>query len=53
MAAFGLPKVTPEEKAARHQAIQEATKTAIEIPFRVMETAAASMEVIRAMHDDG
>jgi glutamate formiminotransferase/formiminotetrahydrofolate cyclodeaminase len=49
MAAFGLAKGTPEEKTSRHQAIQQATKTAIEVPFRVMETAAAVLEVIRAM----
>jgi glutamate formiminotransferase/formiminotetrahydrofolate cyclodeaminase len=53
MAAFGLPKSTPAEKATRHQAIQEATKTAIEIPFRVMTVAAASMELIRAMAATG
>ena len=53
MAAFGMAKATPGEKAARHQAIREATKTAIEIPFRVMETAAASLDVIRAMAESG
>jgi glutamate formiminotransferase / formiminotetrahydrofolate cyclodeaminase len=49
MMAFGLPKTTPEEKTARHTAIQEATRTAIEVPFRVMETAYASLDLIRAM----
>ena len=53
MAAFGLPKATPAEKATRHQAIQDATKTAIEIPFRVMQIAAASMELIGAMAEAG
>ena len=53
MAAFGLPKGTPEEKAARTQAIQEATKIAIEVPFRVMELAAGSMGLIRAMAETG
>jgi glutamate formiminotransferase/formiminotetrahydrofolate cyclodeaminase len=53
MAAFGLSKSTPGEKAIRHQAIQEATKAAIEVPFRVMEVAAASMELIRAMATAG
>ena len=53
MNAFGLPKGTTEEKAARHEAIQTATKTAIEVPFRVMETAYASLELIRAMAADG
>jgi glutamate formiminotransferase/formiminotetrahydrofolate cyclodeaminase len=49
MAAFGLSKSTSAEKAIRQQAIQEATKTAIEVPFRVMQVAAASMDLIRAM----
>jgi len=53
MAAFGMSKGTAEEQALRHQAIQAATRTAIEVPFRVMEVAAASMEVIRAMALDG
>ncbi len=53
MQAFALPKATPEEKAARKQAIQEATKYAIEIPFKVMQTAYGSMEVIKAMVIEG
>jgi glutamate formiminotransferase/formiminotetrahydrofolate cyclodeaminase len=53
MAAFGLPKSTPEEKAARTAAIQAATKVAIEVPLRVMELAYASLETIRAMAETG
>jgi len=53
MAGFGLPKGTPEEKAARTKAIQEATRTAIEVPFRVMEVAAESLGLIRAMAETG
>jgi glutamate formiminotransferase/formiminotetrahydrofolate cyclodeaminase len=53
MTAFGLPKSTPEEKAVRTEAIQAATKTAIEVPFRVMEVAAASLPLIRAMAETG
>jgi glutamate formiminotransferase/formiminotetrahydrofolate cyclodeaminase len=53
MAAFGLPKGTAAEKAIRHQVIQDATKAAIEIPFRVMQVAAASMELLRAMAEEG
>ncbi|MBS1604334.1 MAG: glutamate formimidoyltransferase [Bacteroidetes bacterium] len=49
MAAFGLPKGNPEEKATRHAAIQAATRTAIEVPFRVMETAYGCMDLIKAM----
>jgi glutamate formiminotransferase/formiminotetrahydrofolate cyclodeaminase len=53
MQAFGLPKGSDAEKAARKQAIQEATKYAIEIPFKVMETTYASMEVIKQMVIEG
>ncbi len=53
MTAFGLPKSTDAEKAARTQAIQEATKFAIEIPFKVMQLAYGSMEVIKAMAETG
>ncbi|MDN3551431.1 glutamate formimidoyltransferase [Mucilaginibacter aquaedulcis] len=49
MQAFALPKSTDEEKTARTKAIQDATKQAIEIPFKVMEAALNSMEVIKAM----
>jgi glutamate formiminotransferase/formiminotetrahydrofolate cyclodeaminase len=53
MQAFALPEATPEEKTIRNRAIQNATKFAIEIPFKVMETAYASMEVIKAMAATG
>jgi len=53
MAAFGLPKGTDSEKAARQKAIEDATKGAIMIPFAVMETAYESMEVIQAMAEIG
>lgn len=49
MQAFGLPKSSDEEKAIRQKAIQDATRFAIEIPFRVMEVAYGSMDVIKAM----
>lgn len=53
MSAFTLPKSTDEEKKARTVAIQEATKYAIEVPFKVMETAYASLGVIKAMAETG
>jgi glutamate formiminotransferase/formiminotetrahydrofolate cyclodeaminase len=53
MEAFALPKATPGEKAQRTQAIQAATRYAIEIPFKVMETAYNSMQVIKAMVQTG
>jgi glutamate formiminotransferase/formiminotetrahydrofolate cyclodeaminase len=53
MSAFGLSKSTEEEKKVRTQAIQEATKYAIEIPFTVMQLAYESMSVIKAMAEVG
>jgi len=53
MAAFALPKTTDEEKAVRTEAIQQATKLAIEVPFKVMKAAYQSMEVIKAMAETG
>lgn len=53
MDAFGLPKSTDAEKAARTAAIQAATKYAIEVPFRVMELSLQSFEVIKAMAETG
>lgn len=53
MDAFGLPKGNDEEKAARSAAIQEATKYAIEIPFRVMKRSFAAMEILKAMAETG
>lgn len=53
MDAFGLPKSTDEEKAARSAAIQAATLYAIEVPFKVMELSYQSMEVIKAMAEIG
>ena len=53
MDAFGLPKSTDEEKAARTAAIQEATKYATEVPFRTMERVFDSFELIKAMAEIG
>ncbi|MEA2106933.1 MAG: glutamate formimidoyltransferase [Bacteroidota bacterium] len=53
MDAFGLPKKTDEEKAIRKKAIDDATKNAIMVPFRVMETAHKSLEVVKAMAEIG
>ncbi len=53
MDAFGLPKNTEEEKMARNQAIQDATRYATEVPFITMEKALASMEIIKAMAETG
>ena len=53
MEGFSLPKSTDEEKAARDKAIQDATEYAIEIPFKVMQMAHGSLEVIKAMAEIG
>lgn len=53
MDAFGLPKTTDEEKAARTAAIQHATKYATEIPFRTMQRAFDAFEIIKAMAEEG
>ncbi|MFN3445991.1 MAG: glutamate formimidoyltransferase [Bacteroidia bacterium] len=53
MNAFGLPKGTDEEKKARTQAIEDATKYACEIPFKVMETAYSILPMLAAMVEQG
>ncbi|HTB06527.1 MAG TPA: glutamate formimidoyltransferase [Bacteroidia bacterium] len=53
MAAFGLPKNTEGDKQARKDAIQAATRNAIEIPFTVMQKALESMQLIKAMAEKG
>jgi len=51
MAAFSLPKKTDEEKQARQDAVDEATKDATLIPFAVLEKSrtAAELALIVAM----
>lgn len=53
MNAFGLPKKTDDEKAARSAAIQEATRFATEVPFKTMQKAFETFEVCRAMVEWG
>lgn len=53
MSAFGLPKSNDDEKRIRKQAIQDATKYAIEIPFKVMNLAYSSLDIIKAMAKEG
>ncbi len=53
MDAFGLPKKTDEEKAARTNAIQEATKYAIEIPYRTLCKSFEVFEICQAMVETG
>lgn len=53
MNAFGLPKSTEEEKAARTTAIQEATKNAMLVPSRVIEQAHQAMPLAKLMAEIG
>jgi len=53
MDAIGLPKKTDTDKEIRKQAIADATKYAIEVPFKVMKIAYDSMEVIKTMAEIG
>ncbi len=53
MDAFRLPKGNEEEKANRKQAIQDATKYAIEVPFKVMEVVMETFRVLEGMASGG
>jgi len=49
MNAYSLPKDTDEEKQIRIKHIQNATKNAIEVPFKIMEVSYKSIEIIKKM----
>jgi formiminotetrahydrofolate cyclodeaminase len=51
MAAYGLPKQTDEERAARTAAIEAATVEAARPPLRVAEVAARVIELASALPD--
>ena len=53
MAAVSLPKDSDEQKETRLTAIQSATKYAIEVPFKIMETSFACLESIKCMAEVG
>ena len=53
MDAFGLPKDNDEQKAARKQAIQAASKYATEVPFRTLQTAAEAIPLLKEMAEKG
>jgi len=53
MSAYSLPKSNEDEKNSRTNAIQDATKYAIEVPFKVMELSFQSMEIILKMAEIG
>ena len=53
MEAFGLPKKTDEEKAARSEAIQAATLYATEVPLHTMKASFKAFEICKAMAAEG
>lgn len=53
MDAFRKPNKSKNEKQERKEAIEEATKNAIMVPFKVMETAFGAFEVLKAMAETG
>ena len=53
MEAFRMPKKSDTEKEERQKAIREATLRAIEVPYKVMESAYRALEVLDAMARKG
>jgi glutamate formiminotransferase/formiminotetrahydrofolate cyclodeaminase len=53
LAAMRLPKDSPADQEARAAAIEAATQEATRVPFRVMEAAVGSMDVIHRMAESG
>ncbi len=53
LAAVGMPKETPEEKSARHTAMQDGLKTAVQVPLEVMRTADRCWEALVEMAAHG
>lgn len=53
MAVFAMPKNTPEEKAARSAALQEATLFATQVPLQTMKVASESFGLLKNMAENG
>ena len=53
LAAFRLPKDSDAEKVLRSEAIQKATKQAIEVPLEVMRTSYRSFNLLKEMVKEG
>jgi glutamate formiminotransferase/formiminotetrahydrofolate cyclodeaminase len=51
--AYRLPQGTQEENEKRRIAIQDATREAVRVPHRIMESTLGSMDVIHAMAEKG
>lgn len=53
MAVFSMPKSTPEEKAARAEALEAATIHAAKVPLKTMKTAFEAFDLLEAMAREG
>lgn len=53
MAVFDMPKATPEEKAARAAAMEEATLYATQVPLQTMKTAYEAFDLLEDMARNG
>lgn len=53
MDVFAMPKTTPEEKAARAEAMEAATLYATQVPLRTMKASTRAFPVIMAMAQKG
>lgn len=53
MDAYGMPKGSNEEKKMRYNAIQQATKNAIEVPFKVMKLSYDVLDIAKEMAENG
>ncbi len=53
MDVFAMPKGTPEEKAARAAALEEATLNAAKVPLRTMEASLRALPLAKEMAEKG
>jgi len=53
MAVFAMPKSTPEEKAARAAALEDATLFATQVPLTTMKTSFEAFEILEDMAKNG
>ena len=53
MAVFGMPKKTDEEKAARAEALEQATLYATQVPLRTMKASMKVFPLVEAMSREG
>ncbi len=53
MDVFKMPKGTPEEKAARAEALEKATLYASQVPLRTMKASLKALPVVKAMAELG